>query len=205
MLVSHLLLYHMKRSKESAPVGNDGAKALLTPDNSQIIDDLTRAIDECKVLLLEIINYYHELDRHLQDTQSVKSLPEREEINVIRQRWTSFLTSAADLAKNSDLAVISNQIRLGPRSYDTEVFGPSWFKSAGFTPADSSQGDQRSPSPGIQADSRAILDAADNPPRGVSPLVPNSTAVQDAPPKTKRTFFRRLLSCLSIKRFMFWK
>lgn len=196
----------MKGTKEYPSANNDSGKTLLTAENSQILNDLTHAIDECKTLLREIIDYYREIERYMQDAESAKpTLPTPEEIDVVRQRWTGFSTSASNLSKNARLGLIRNQISLGPRSYDTEVFDPSWFEAEVFTPTNSSHRDQLSPSAGTQAEPRAILDAADTSPRDASPVAPNSTIAPDDPPKTKRSFFRRLLSYLSIKRFRFWK
>lgn len=146
--------------------------------------EFLNVVDECHTLLRQRGNYYRELEKQTKDEESIKSsLPSREEIRMMQERWTTFSTSIEGL--QDGFGALFNRIHRG----------------ASIRRVDSSYDNPQSSGNAAPTSSSDPTDA----PNGRKAVLGSSTP--GSPPSTKRktsvwsSLLRRLFSCLTLKYF----
>lgn len=164
---------------------NGPGNTIFTAENSQVVTELLRAVDECGTLLRQSGAYYREIERQTEDEESIKSnQPSDEEIKMMLERWTAFSTSVEGLQDGFG-AVLNKMLRGGDlKRADSSYDNTQTSGNAATTGAPK----QTDPPNGR----KAILDSS----------TPGSTpSTSDSKASLWRSLLQRLFSCLSLKYF----
>ncbi|KAF5348538.1 hypothetical protein D9756_009545 [Leucocoprinus leucothites] len=106
---------------------NNASAAVFTEENSQVVNELLKATREGSTLFRQTGQYYRDAGEHFRDDEALRANPPSpEEINVVRQRWTAFVTSLGDY--EADLSKIGAAIRLGPKVHEARRLGRLWSR-----------------------------------------------------------------------------
>ncbi|KAF9444593.1 hypothetical protein P691DRAFT_778162 [Macrolepiota fuliginosa MF-IS2] len=170
------------------PDHDNGAKEFFNSENTQAMEDLARVAEECSRLLHQTVTYYREMHKFLLDIKSVKSSPPTaDELGIMQERWTSFSKDIVDAGSN--LSTV--------RSQRIEDAPPSWtepLKNSSSVPLNPLYTSPLSTKP------KAILDAPTSASPDPEPTTPLPTDPVETP-TPRLSFFRRILSCISIRNF----
>ncbi|KAF5348454.1 hypothetical protein D9756_009550 [Leucocoprinus leucothites] len=180
--LSHKIPITVSRIKVALEEGDRSREHLVfTEANSQVVNDLIQTVRDCPAAFLPVKEYFQEARKHFQDKESFRvNAPSKEEINIMRQRWTTFTASMEGISRT--IGLLRSKI----------ATGPDILNAPGLLDALNAQSSGAASSPGIKTPPvtrKAILNASTADFQAVSP---DATT----PSRTKTSWWRRALSRL---------